>query len=61
MVKKYEILRDANVPLGEGVQALPKYKRAPGGDGPEDDEVAEVLQIGPALSTPFNKTAQHPV
>ena len=61
MVKKYEILRDANVPLGEGVQALPKYKRAPGGDGPEDDEVAELLQIGPALSTPFNKTAQHPV
>ena len=60
-VKKYEILRDANVPLGEGVQALPKYKRAPGGDGPEDDGVAEVLQIGPALSTPFNKTAQHPV
>ena len=31
MVKKYEILQDANVPLGEGVQALPKYKRAPGG------------------------------
>ena len=61
MVKKYEILRDANVPLGEGVQALPKYRRAPGGDGPEDDEVAEMLQIGPALSTPFNKTAQHPV
>ena len=32
-----------------------------GGDGPEDDEVAELLQIGPALNTPFNKTAQHPV
>ena len=61
MVKKYEILWGANVPLGEGVQALPKYKRAPGWDGPEDDEVAELLQIGPALNTPFNKTAQHHV